>query len=215
VTARRRYAVIPTGSRPDLYRACIEAITPQVDEVLTLATSLDALRYSVGRSVFIGSGLNISHWWNQGIGWAHAWCDPDPFDVAVLNDDALVPPDWFDQVTSAMRDWEAAAGGSDQHSRDGITYLDDHDTPDIRLRLPGYAFILDGTARLRADEQFCWWWGDTDLDWRAREAGGVVLVPGIPVDHPPNGGTAVDGELAEVVARDRQRFIDKWGSVPW
>lgn len=215
MTARHRYAVIPTADRPDLYRACVEAISPQVDGVLTICTSMAATRYACGAWVYVGSELNISRWWNQGIAWARSWSDPDPFDVAVLNDDALVPPGWFAAVTAAMRDTAASAGGADQHGRAHQTVLYAHDSPDVTRRLPGFAFVLDGRSHLAADERFRWWWGDTDLDWRARRQGGVVLVPGLPVVHPPNGGTAVDGELAEIVAGDRQRFIDKWTTVPW
>jgi hypothetical protein len=80
----------------------------------------------------------------------------------------------------------------------------------------GYAFALRGSAGLFADEDLCWWWGDSDLDWRARGAGGVtsVHVPGL-VHHDPNGYTNRCVELSTQAGRDRETFRAKHGFLPW
>jgi hypothetical protein len=77
-----------------------------------------------------------------------------------------------------------------------------------------WAFILRGEVGLRADEKFGWWWGDTDLDWQACAAGGVLLLPGpVPANTLANSTTV--GALAEQAGRDGQYFTAKWGRRPW
>jgi hypothetical protein len=61
-----------------------------------------------------------------------------------------------------------------------------------------------------------WWFSDDDLDWTARERGGALLVPGIPVEHRcPNGSMYERPELQEQAGRDRETFACKWGRTPW
>ena len=132
----------------------------------------------------------------------------------MLNDDAVPPPGWWDAVSGAMGDTGCAAGFSDiwgtLHAPRPMTRADG----DIMTRMCGWAFMLRGEVGLRLDERFRWWWGDTDLDWRAREAGGVVMVPGYPVGN-TLANTSTVGALAEQAGRDRAAFIEKWGYAPW
>jgi len=84
----------------------------------------------------------------------------------------------------------------------------------IASRMCPWAFILRGEAGLRADDNFGWWWGDTDLDWQACNKGGVLLLPGeVPANTLANSTTV--GALAEQAGRDGQYFADKWGHRPW
>jgi GT2 family glycosyltransferase len=138
---------------------------------------------------------NISRAWNMGLKWADTWAIGEPYDVAVLNDDAIVPDDWFKTITDGMRATGAAGGAAAR--------ADDH-------RMAGFAFILDGDAHLFADEQFEWWYGDDDLERRARLAGGVFQAPGLHVEHRHPNSTTV-GILAEKAEADGVRFRTKWG----
>ena len=207
---RTRLAVIPTTGRGVLWD-CLDAIRPQVDHVILIAHRCAP---NVGGSVsvidYLSKVPNISLMWNLGLIEAERRTKGS-FDVAVLNDDAIVPSSWFYEVTAAMHEVGAVAGSRDQSGvlRGTQTYLTAGPIG-LENRLTGYAFILDGDARLRLDEQFQWWYGDDDLDWRAREAGGVVKVPGEPVVHRyPNGTT--HGELEKIAGEDRERFKKKWG----
>jgi hypothetical protein len=214
---RLRLAVVPTTGRGILWD-CLDAIRPQVDHVI-LVTHRCAPRgldepWRITTLPYQKKVPNISEMWNLGLDEAEVMCRSRFFDVAVLNDDAIVPTGWFEDVVNAMREVGAVAGSRDQTGvlRGVHTYL----TPQPispEFRMSGYAFILDGESRLRADEQFQWWYGDDDLEWRARESGGVVKVPGPPVDHRYPNGTTV-GELAEIAAQDRERFYIKWGRTP-
>jgi hypothetical protein len=86
---------------------------------------------------------------------------------------------------------------------------------DMRTRITGYAYLLRGEAGLRLDESMAWWYSDDDLDWRAREQGGALLVPGHPVEHrAPNGSMYERPELHDQAVRDRTTFITKWGKAP-
>jgi len=134
--------------------------------------------------------------------------------VAVLNDDAIIPPGWFDAVSSQMRRWGAAAGSSGLANHTN-SYV--HRTPGttaLSHRMQGHAFVLRGEAGLRADETLQWWCGDNDLDMQARKAGGTVIIGGYPVEHlHPDQSTR--GELAAQTAIDMQTFVDKWSWRPW
>jgi hypothetical protein len=200
--SRGRYAVFVTHSRPGDYADALTAVLPQVDHVVTVAHlcrypwSLQDSRVSV---LPYGAEIpNISTAWNMGLRTVARLAQGQPYDVAVLNDDAIVPAGWFDAVVAEMRNTGAAAGSAAR---------------DFDPRMAGYAFILDGDKGLLADEQFQWWYGDDDLQRRAREAGGVVRVWGYDVEH-RYGGHSTQGHFADIAAADAQRFKAKWGVTP-
>lgn len=200
------YAVITSHGRSCFYD-CLNAIRPQVDHVFVvghnfypeLPLGCDLIRYEV-------EVPNISTMWNLGIKSA---LGAEATFVAVLNDDAIVGPDWFSKVTAGMLSNGAVVGCMDDV---GHEYLRTTESPSLP-RLTGFAFILNTASGLMLDEQFQWWWGDTDFDWQARRAGGMVVVPGTIEHRYPNSTTT--GILAEIAAQDRERFIAKWGSAPW
>jgi hypothetical protein len=158
---------------------------------------------------------NISRWWNQGLdAVADVVLEADPgptkWDVAVLNDDAIVPEGWFDAVAGTIRQMGVAAGCSGGY---GMPVLHtQNQAPPLATRMQGFAFVLAGELGLRADEQFVWYCGDDDLGRRAAVAGGMVMVPGFPVNHlHPNG----QSNLHHHIPGDMQRYVDKWGGRPW
>ncbi|MDX3230644.1 hypothetical protein [Streptomyces sp. ME19-01-6] len=208
---------------------CVDAIAPQVDTVWILDNESDppisSGRWPVAmdRAMVAAKRVkmdppNISRLWNIGIRLADqdAWCrSAREWDVIVLNSDVVVPPCWVETLSSAMRSTPAVlaypdqCGGAEQilHTRP--------EPVDLRQRITGYAFMLRGETGLRLDESMAWWFGDDDIDWRAREQGGALLVPGLAVEHRcPNGSMQERPELAEQAARDRETFIARWGRAP-
>ena len=160
---------------------------------------------------------NLSKLWNIGLVQASYWAqvtEHDEWDVAVLNDDAIIPPGWFDAVAVAMRRLGGAAGSTGLGS--GLTAIL-HQQPgvtNLAYRMQGHAFVLRGEAGLRADERLSWWCGDNDLDMQARLKGGTLIMGGWPVEHlHPDESTR--GELAAQTAVDMQTFVDKWRFRPW
>lgn len=226
-----RFAVIPSNNRPCL-RDCIAAITPQVDHVIVVwngpAAGSDG--FSVGHlpdytALNDGGDVSISRWWNMGLtharmvvgssGWgAGRSNEPRPkWDVAILNDDAIVPPGWFDAVSQTMRDLKAAAGCSGGH--DPMPVLHTQPGPvGLETRMQGFAFMVRGEAGLRANEDLKWYFTDDYIDWESRKLGGMVMVPGFHVQHlHPNG--QVTPEIQAQTAADAQTFVDIYGMRPW
>lgn len=157
---------------------------------------------------------NLSRLWNVGFdvirnGWIRDG------DIAVLNDDAIVPPTWFTTVQGYMRDLECAAGCMDP---DGLLsspqVLRQRGPVSLSRRMVGYAFMLRGELGLRANENLHWYFTDDHLDWTARENGGMVMVPGPGVEHlHPNG--QLTQELSDRIAVDAATFKEIWGVMPW
>lgn len=220
-----RAAVVPTRDRHDLLTECVGSVIDQVDRVIVIdnlsspPVDVDQWHGTVGVVRIPVDPPNISAFWNVGLALAdnsaHA-VGADEWDVAVLNSDVVVPPGWVDTLSAAMRSTRAVLAYPDQHGgREQILHTKAVPV-DLRQRITGYAYMLRGEAGLRLDEAMAWWYSDDDLDWRAREQGGALLVPGIPVDHRcPNGSLYERPELEEQTVRDRETFAATWGRTPW
>ena len=218
---RPRFVVIPTNGRACL-KDCLQAIQPQVDSVILVYTVPYAegeLRVPVGQGIVLRDlrrPPNISRWWNQGLHTAKLVMDQvqdTEYDVAVLNDDVIVPPGWFDAVSNGMRFYGGAAGCSGGPYANPIIH---HVTGpvDLSTRLQGYAFILAGEKGIRANEDLRWYFSDDYVDWKAREAGGTVMVGGNHVNHLyPN--AQMTPELHVICGEDAGKFLSIWGRMPW
>jgi glycosyltransferase involved in cell wall biosynthesis len=195
------FAIIPTRGR-DTLDECIAAVADQVDTVIVVDTSTDGLdRYLAIRD---RGDRNISRWWNRGFLRARRLAvqglqeaQPGVWNVVVLNDDVIVPPGWVDTMTGALR-----TGTAD------LAY------PGMQHKITGYAFVLRGESRILADESLVWWFGDDDIEFQARAAGGVVTVHA-PVDHRyPDHDTQADPALLAQTELDAKTFETKWGRMP-
>lgn len=201
--ARLRYAVVTTHDRPRELQDCLLSIEQQVDFLIVVEHAPPHRAFRVMWGSLVDGALltyeadvpNISVMWNMGLDAVHAHAGGNPYDVAVLNDDVVAPSNWFRRVTTAMRESGAAAGNVRRA---------------FDPRMAGYAFILDGTKGLRADEQFQWWYGDDDLQRQAGTLGGIAYAGGEDVEHRYPNSTTV-GALAKVAEQDAQRYKEKWG----
>lgn len=238
-----RIAVVATYNRPAELARLLDAIAPQcdaayiVDNASTPPVELPKRWPAQGREDPGAPGTflrlhvrvirdeeqppNLSRLWNVGIDAARDYVRGGDYighDVAVLNDDAVPPPGWWDTVSGAMRLYGADAGSSDPfgHLPLGVTQHWRYDAPlSVTTRLAGWAMLLRGEwDGARFDERLRWWTGDDDMSLRARQAGGIVHVGGFPV---PNTGadTSTTGVLAEQAGRDMQTFVDIHGRRPW
>lgn len=220
-----RAAVIPTRDRHDLVADCINSVVDQVDIVLVVDNGsnppIDPEPWH-GAVTCVSAPIdppNISTLWNIGIALAdtHATrAHTGQWDVAVLNSDVVVPPDWIDSLSRAMRATTAVLAYPDQHGGRRQILHTKAGPIDLRQRITGYAYLLRGEATLRLDESMAWWYSDDSLDWEAREKGGALLVPGLQVEHRcPNGSMYERPELHQQADRDRATFAAKWGRTPW
>ena len=220
-----RAAVIPTRNRHDMLADCIGSVIDQVDWVIVIDNGSDPpidpepWHGKAGVAQVPMDPPNISTLWNIGLALADSNAHSSghgQWDIAVLNSDVTVPPGWIETLSSAMRSTTAVLAYPDQHGGTRRILHTKAQPIDLRQRITGYAYMLRGEAGLRLDEDFGWWFGDDDLCWRAREAGGGLLVPGIPVEHRcPNGSLYERPELKAQTARDRETFRQKWGRTPW
>lgn len=225
MSALFRAAVIPTRNRHDLVADCINSVVDQVDSVIVLDNLSDPPIDSgpwhgkVGVAALPIDPPNISTLWNVGLSLADSQAHragAASWDIAVLNSDVVVPRGWVETLSTAMRSTPAVLAYPDQHGGRRQILHTKAEPIDLRQRITGFAYMLRGEHGLRFDETLAWWFGDDDGDWRAREEGGALLVPGIPVEHRcPNGSMYERPELGEQAGRDRATFEAKWGRTPW
>ncbi len=224
-----RWALIPTHNRVEELHRCIDSIKDQVDSILILDNASEprvpytwhdqpvppdvSLHYDPEQPPY------LSRLWNNGIRWIEHEMQErgvDEWDVAILNDDAIVPEGWFHAVGVTMREQGAGAGCScDRRSPGTMFHFDKDDKPSQDTRLTGWAFMIRGESKLRFDEQFQWWCGDDDLSMQVRKYyGGLIKVGGFAVQNTGANSSTVGNLLAQS-AVDMQRFVDKWGVRPW
>jgi hypothetical protein len=232
------YAVVPSGGRACL-NGCLESLLPQVDTLFLVRTG--EFVYEPLGSVLdskicfiddIDPPKNISRWWNRGIAAAAAYATAfhqSEWNVLVVNDDVVACPQLTTTLDAAMRRRQTEGRPCDllRGQSPVLAYPDNypphrrtefHTAPgqvQLSTRISGWCFMLRGESNLQADEQFEWFYGDDDLDWRAREQGGAVMVPDCPVEHlSPGKLTAESVELTARTHVDRQLFHSKWSALP-
>ena len=230
-----RLAVIPTHTRPAELARLVEAIAPQTHYIVIIdnASNPPVPHYEVKDWPIGPSGEphscwikvihdgeqppNLSRLWNVGLQVAADFFRDMPYDVAIFNDDAVVPPGWWDAVSGPLRAHPTAVVGHTHTYREPTrpaVFSDSRSPMDLFGRMCPWAFVLKGESGLRSDERMRWWWFDTDFEVRARRAGGVLAVPGPQVAN-TGANTSTVGPLAEQAGRDRETFAEIHGSTPW
>jgi hypothetical protein len=199
------FMTVPTaGAHPELLRGLIDGCGLPLERIIVVATRADI---ELPGGVVIIEDLdppNIQRWWVRGITEAQA---RGASAVAVCNDDIRLDQGALEQLRTALVETGAAiASPSRKEHRDGLHRR--HLIP-YSPRLWGSLWVVDVACGLRPDPRYVWWYGDCDLDIRARrDFGGVVLCP-VDYEHlHPGEGTAKSPTLVaqtEVDARTFQR----------
>jgi hypothetical protein len=221
-----RYAIIPTHNRPARLLALVASLGTQCDHVIivdnasTPPVDAEKLRPAAGGATVEvirdeEQPPNLARLWNVMLDYCLRWarggdCTPDarlePYDVAVLNDDSVIPAGWYNACSAGLRGHDTAVVAHTTPTSPALlTEL--HNDPNNRMT--PHAFVMRGETHLRADEDMRWWYFDTDLDWRARQAGGVLSVDGPRVVN-ALANTTTCGALAEQAEKDRATFEAKW-----
>jgi len=221
--AAPRYAVVPTHNRPERLAALVTALAPQVDHIVVLDNASDP---PVDWSVLAAAALpataevlrdpeqppHLSRFWNvlfDAVAKHASAAGHEMWDVAVFNDDAIVPSGWFDVCSTVLRGHETAVvahtGTVPVHRQDLVATVD---YPREKRMCP-WAFLVRGETGLRADESMRWWYFDDDFNRQAIDAGGVMAVPG-PLVINANAVESTTGVLAEQAELDRKTFEAKW-----
>ncbi len=211
-----RYAIVPTHNRPQMLTALVASLGRQCDRIVVLDNAStppvdeEQLQTAAGVPVLVlrdeEQPPHLSRFWNVMLGAVDEWADSDVYDVAILNDDAVVPAGWYDACATALRGHDTAVIAHTASTTPPLlTEL--HNDPGNRMA--PHAFVIRGELGHRADESLRWWYFDTDLDLRARISGGVLSVPGPRVINARANTTTV-GPLAEQAAKDQTTFEAKW-----
>jgi GT2 family glycosyltransferase len=230
-----RYALIPTHNRVTELRKLAVQLRKQLDVLviidnasdppLTVADlfpdpDADPSRLHTVRVVRDEEQPpHLYRMWNDGFRIIKTHADAfglKEWDVAVFNDDSSVPSGWFDIVASGLRSHPTAvAASTTTHIRINSPWFSTQPGEGgLTHRLCPWAFVVRGEVGMQADETMRWWWGDTDWDWRCRQNGGILLLPG-PIAVNTHANAQTNGELAVQAGRDRLRFAEIWGGNPW
>lgn len=230
-----RFAVVPTHNRPERLRALVGALGLQCDHIIVLDNASEppvdetALKDAAGDATVTvlrdpEQPPNLSRFWNvlfqqaamialQAQKKGFGALNQPRWDVAVFNDDAIVPAGWYDICSTVLRGHPTAAvahtGATPVHRHE---LLNAYPYPREKRMCP-WAFVVKGELGLRADEQFRWWAGDDDFARQAIDAGGVLAAPG-PLVINAHAVQSTRGELAEQAQRDLEAFAAKWGGTP-
>lgn len=209
------WAVVPSNGRSYL-KGCLDALAPQVDGIVVVQNGDDDIFVPVDVHVVrdTETDMNISRWWNLGID-AIAAKGLRKWNTLIVNDDVVIPVGLVETLSARMRACTAVVAYPNQHDHHHALWREPGPV-NLFHRLTGYCYMLRGEVGLRLDESMKWWASDDDLDWRARELGGSLLIPGHPVvHHAPNGSFLHHPELHEQAAQDMETFAKKWGMRPW
>lgn len=215
------WAVIPSRDRREELEKLTGQLTSEDVRVIVVDNNYDPPYDVEDRNIMVirdpEDPPNLSHMWNQGFDFAEALARSaglTEWDVVVLNDDAVLPEGWLLYVTSALRHSNVAVACTDPYGTLTAPLLKTAPDGNIQTRMCPWAFVVRGELGLRADENLRWWWGDTDFDWQACNAGGVLLLPGYTTQN-TGANSTTHGVLAEQAGRDGLTFVAKWGWRPW
>lgn len=214
------FMTVPTaGGHPDLLENLIRDCGLPPEQIVIVETRPDLeLPAGVIRVKDFGPP-NIQRWWNLGIDTAQ---DHGATVVAVLNDDMTVGPNALEELkTELLRTGAAIASPSRPGERIGlnkgrlIPY-----TPKIW----GCLWLLNLNCELRPNEKYVWWFGDHDLDIRARKYFGGVVTKEIQYEHlHPGVGTGSSSKLSDQTQLDaityqqdyaRMQTLTRWVNTP-
>lgn len=204
------FMTVPTaGNRTGLLTALIEDSRLPREHIVIVATRPGVEAPSGVVVVEDFDTPNIQRWWNRGIETAVA---RGATAVAVVNDDVRLARSTLTDLESALSATGAAIASPARepyplglHRGRLVPYAP---------RLWGSLWVLRVDSGLRPDPRYVWWYGDNDLDIRARrDHGGVVLVD-VPFEHlHPSEGLAQNPELAAQTDRDAITFENQYASL--
>jgi hypothetical protein len=204
------FMTVPTAAaRPELLTSLIDNCGLPREQIIVVSTR-EGIDLPVGAITIEDLGTpNIQRWWARGIAEAEK---RGATTVAVVNDDISLTPQTLGRLSDALtRTGAAIASPSRPSFKNGL-----HKRPLVPYepRLWGSLWVLRLNSGLRPDERYVWWYGDNDLDIRARRHHGGVVLEDVEYEHlHPGEGTAKSPELQAQADRDAQRFETQYARL--
>ncbi|MDA9802752.1 hypothetical protein N9C30_00125 [bacterium] len=201
--AHSLFVTVPTaGSHPDLLEGIISATGLPHEHIIIIRTKPN-VELPTGCIVIDDLDTpNIQRWWKRGIDESVA---RGATAVAVLNDDLRIEEDTLPKLHSELVTTGATvATPSRPGLRPGV-----HKKPLIPYEpvIWGCLWMVDATTDLRPDPRYVWWYGDNDLDIRARrDYAGIVSCDVVYEHHFPGVGTSKSPELIKQSDLDAATF---------
>ena len=197
------FMTVPTaGSHPELLDAMIRDCGLPRENIVIIAT---ATGVTVPEGCIVIEDLgprNIQRWWTTGIEESKS---RGAAVVAVVNDDIRLTPQTLPQLREALESTGATIASPSRpprrdrrHRRPLVPY-----SP----RIWGCLWLLDASSSLRPDPRYVWWYGDCDLDIRARRDFRGVVTRDVEYEHYyPGEGTGLSAELTAQTDKDAETF---------
>jgi len=228
--APRCYAVIPVKDGYEMTEHLVRQLRsqPGCDGILILDNGsnhktrrrLAQLDVEIVPAVDMG----IHEMWNLGAEIAlRRW---PKVDLAFLNNDLDIGPDFLASLSADLRDETAPTRAAISPNYDGREL----DAPEPQNQIcanrydgtggaPGFAFMVKGEwfqLGYRFPEDAKWWFGDNDLLLAIRAAGGEwAITPNATVTHIGGGGQTGDWDAYQKSPQydiDRKAFLARWAS---
>jgi len=193
------FLTIPTrGDEPGVLANLVRDSGIPRDRVIIIRTDPRATTPDNVTVVDDFGDINIHRWWNTGIQQAQAL---GASSVAVLNDDIKVSAGTLNQLHSALH--ETGATIATPGKRLAIHKRSMH--PDRFL--VGSIWVINPHHGLRPSEDFRWFFGDDDMDIRARiEFSGIVTVP-TDFEHLRPGQATDSSVTLQALVREDERLF--------
>ena len=214
------FMTVPTaGAHPELLASLIHDCGLPLENIIIVTTKPGVDLPDGVLTVEDFGPPNIQRWWNLGIETAQA---RGATSVAVSNDDIRISAEALPILETALFETGAAiASPSRPQFRNGLHR--GHLVP-FEPRLWGCLWVLRVSSGLRPDPRYVWWYGDNDLDIRARKNHGGVVLCAVDYEHLyPSEGTSSNPSLVAQTDRDaetferqyarllrRSRFVTRW-----
>lgn len=204
------FMTVPTaGSRPELLEDLVRDSNLPSERIIVVVTRPGAVVPQGVTTVEDFGPLNIQRWWKSGIEEA---IRRGATAVAVLNDDLRIAPGSLQELAEALHASGAAIATPSRPPRaDGL-----HRGRIVPYspRIWGCLWVLDTGIDLRPDPRYVWWYGDNDLDIRARrDYGGIVSVP-VEYEHLHGGeGSGASEEITRQTHLDAVTFQNDYARI--
>ena len=198
------FLTIPTAhSHPELLAGIIRDCSLPPEQIILIATKAD-LSLPTGCVVIEDLGLpNIQRWWNAGIDEA---IRRGATAVAVLNDDLKINSETLPKLHRELRRTGAALASPTRPDWGAGLYKNRNIFPYTPV-IWGCLWMLNADSNLRPDPKYVWWYGDSDLDIRARrDYSGIVTADVFYEHYFPGEGTSSASSLSEQTKLDAEMF---------